>query len=89
MKRIVIIGCGNVGISYLRKLCLTNVSLDISLIDIDEEKLEGEILDLEQSLVYQNSNINLKIGSYNDCDNADIIVITAGPSQSLNDRLSD
>lgn len=89
MKRIVIIGCGNVGISYLRKLCLTNVSLDISLIDIDEEKLEGEILDLEQSFVYQNSNINLKIGSYNDCDNADIIVITAGPSQSLNDRLSD
>lgn len=37
MKKIVIIGCGNVGISYLKKLCLTDMALDISLIDIDEE----------------------------------------------------
>ena len=89
MKKIVIIGCGNVGLSYLKKLCMLDMSLDISLIDIDEDRLEGEILDLEHSLVYRNSNIKIKFGSYNDCDDADIIVITTGVIQSTNDRMSD
>ena len=89
MKSIVIIGCGNVGLEYLKKLCMVDISLDISLIDIDEEKLEGEILDLEHSLVYRNSNINIKLGNYSDCDNADIVVITAGIPQSTKDRMSD
>ena len=86
MKRIVIIGCGNVGLAYLKNLCLSDMTLDISLIDIDEEKLEGEILDLEH---YRNSNINIKLGNYSDCDNADIVVITAGIPQSTKDRMSD
>lgn len=89
MKRIVIIGCGNVGLAYLKNLCLSDMTLDISLIDIDEEKLEGEILDLEHSLVYRNSNINIKLGNYSGCDNADIVVITAGIPQSTKDRMSD
>ena len=89
MKKIVIIGCGNVGLAYLKKLCLTDMALDISLIDLDEDKLTGEILDLEHSLVYSNSNINLKLGNYNDCNDADIVVITAGVPQSTNNRLDD
>lgn len=89
MKRVVIIGCGNVGLSYLHKLCLTDMTLDISLIDIYEEKVIGEILDIEQSLIYRNSNIKLKLGTYDDCNNADIIVISAGVSQSTNNRMAD
>ncbi len=89
MKSIVIIGCGNVGLEYLKKLCMIDMALDISLIDVDEEKLVGEILDLEHSLVYRNNNISLKVGNYNDCDNADIVVITAGVPQARKDRMSD
>lgn len=89
MNSIVIIGCGNVGLAYLKNLCQSDMTLDISLIDIDEEKLEGEILDLEHFLVYRNSNINIKLGNYSDCDNADIVVITAGIPQSTKDRMSD
>ena len=90
MNNIVIIGCGNVGLSYLKKLCLeSNLDLNISLIDINTDHLKGEILDLEQSLVYKNKNINIKIGTYDDCNDADIIVITAGISQSDKDRLND
>ena len=89
MNKLVIIGCGNVGLDYLKKICMTDITLDISLIDINEDSLTGEILDLEQSLVYRNSNINIKLGNYNDCDNADIVVITAGIPQSTKDRMSD
>ena len=89
MDKIVFIGCGNVGLEYLKKLCLTDMALDISIIDLDEEKLIGEILDLEHSLVYSNSNINLKLGTYNDCNDADIVVITAGVPQSTKNRLDD
>ena len=89
MKKIVIIGCGNVGLEFLKKICLIDMDLDISLIDLDEEKLTGEILDLEHSLVYSNSNINLKLGTYNDCNDADIVVITAGVPQSTKNRLDD
>lgn len=89
MERIVIIGCGNVGLEYLKKLCMTDITLDISLIDINEDRLTGEILDLEQSLVYRNSNIRIRLGNYKDCDNADIVVITAGVPQAPKDRMSD
>ena len=89
MKKVVIIGCGNVGLEYLKKLCMTDINVEISLIDVDEDKLEGEILDLEHSLVYRNCNISIKLGNYSDCDNADIVVITAGVPQSTKDRMSD
>lgn len=89
MERIVIIGCGNVGLEYLKKLCMIDITLDISLIDINEDRLTGEILDLEQSLVYRNSNIRIRLGNYKDCDNADIVVITAGVPQAPKDRMSD
>ena len=89
MKKIVIIGCGNVGLEFLKKICLIDIALDISLIDLDEEKIVGEILDLEHSLVYRNNNINLKLGTYNDCNDADIVVITAGVPQSTKNRLDD
>lgn len=54
-----------------------------------KKKVIGEILDIEQSLIYRNSNIKLKLGTYDDCNNADIIVISAGVSQSTNNRMAD
>ena len=87
--RIVIIGCGNVGLAYLKRLCLENLNLEIIIIDLNQDHLQGEILDLESSLVYRPNNITIRFGNYNDCDTADIIVITAGVKQSNNDRLKD
>lgn len=87
--RIVIIGCGNVGLAYLKRLCLEELNLEIIIIDLNEEYLQGELLDLESSLVYCPNNITIRFGNYNDCDTADIIVITAGVKQSSNDRLKD
>lgn len=90
MQKIVIIGLGNVGLTYLKTLCMEpNLSIDIKLIDLDIEKLLGEVDDINQALVLKNNSTSVSIGSYNDCDDANIVVITAGVSQSTNSRLDD
>ncbi len=88
--KIVVIGCGNVGFEYIEKLSLEpNLKATIVLIDEKNDKLYGEVLDLEQSLCNKNSYISFKIGSYEDCRDADIICLTAGVKQELKDRLLD
>ena len=58
MKRIVVIGCGNVGLSYIEKLVLEpNLCAEIVLIDLKKESLEGKILDLEQGLVLKTNSV--------------------------------
>ncbi|HIT10906.1 MAG TPA: hypothetical protein IAC24_04850 [Candidatus Onthousia faecigallinarum] len=90
MKRIVVIGCGNVGLSYIEKLVLEpNLCAEIVLIDLKKESLEGKILDLEQGLVLKTNSVFLRVGDYEDCNEADIIVLSAGVKQSSKDRLAD
>jgi len=83
MNKIVLIGCGNVGMSYVYALLnqKTNVH-EIALIDIDEKRIEGEVLDLSHGLSFSPSQITFKVGSYNDCKNATIVVIAAGANQN-------
>ena len=83
MAKIVIIGLGHVGLAYLENLIFDkSISGEVILIDNNEEKLKGEILDIEQGLVLNNSNVDLKIGDYSSLDNADICVLTLGLPQS-------
>ena len=90
MAKIVIIGLGHVGLAYLENLIFDkSISGEVVLIDNNEEKLKGEILDIEQGLVLNNSNIDLKIGDYSSLDNADICVLTLGLPQSKKSRLED
>ena len=45
MRKIVIIGCGNVGMSYAYAMVINGVGIDeLVLIDINKEKAEGEAL---------------------------------------------
>ena len=83
MSKIVIIGCGNVGMSYAYSLLNQNLIIDeIILIDINTSKLIGKLADLNHSLYTLNRRTKISIGNYSDCNNADIVCITAGPSQS-------
>lgn len=74
---------GNVGVSYIYSLINQNIdSLEIVLIDVNIEKLKGTILDLNHCISNLQFDTNIRIGDYTDCKNADIVCITAGPSQS-------
>lgn len=82
MKKVAIVGLGNVGTGYLNTLITEpNLVNEIVLIDTNKDKLEGEYLDVCDSLAVINSSIKVYIGNYSDVKNADILVITAGKNQ--------
>ena len=82
MNKIGIIGCGNVGMSYAYALLNQKTSCnELVLIDVNEKKVEGEVMDLCHCLPFGPTKINIKVGKYEDCADADIICIAAGKSQ--------
>ena len=82
-NKVVLIGCGNVGMAYSYALFNQNVFVDeLVLIDINKEKAEGEAMDLNHCLAYSPSKILVKAGDYSDCIDAKIVVIAAGANQN-------
>lgn len=90
MNKIVIIGCGNVGMSYAYALLNQKVNVnELVLIDKNEEKVLGEVMDLNHCLAFAPNKINIKTGTYKDVKNADIIVIAAGANQEVGETRLD
>lgn len=90
-RKVVIVGCGLVGSSTAFSLVTQGICDEVMMIDINTERAYGEVLDLRDSIEYLNKNVKVTLGSYEDCGDADIIVITAGappkPGQSRLDTL--
>lgn len=83
MNKVVLIGCGNVGMSYAYALLNQDTQVDeLVLIDINEEKTLGEVMDLNHCLAYSPTKIKISFGDYSNCENADLIVIAAGANQA-------
>ncbi|MBE6147963.1 MAG: L-lactate dehydrogenase [Firmicutes bacterium] len=81
-NKVVIIGCGNVGMSYAYALLNQRTYVNkLYLIDLDEQRVEGEVMDLNHCLSYAPSKISINKGSYADCKDARIVVIAAGANQ--------
>jgi len=82
LKTVVIIGCGNVGMSYAYALVNQRTYVNkLYLIDLDEQRIEGEVMDLNHCLAYAPSKISINKGTYSDCKDASIVVIAAGANQ--------
>ena len=81
-NKVVIIGCGNVGMSYAYALINQRTYVNkLVLIDINKERVEGEVMDLNHCLAYAPSKISINLGEYKDCADARIVVIAAGANQ--------
>ncbi len=78
--KISVIGCGNVGMRYAYALIIKGIVRELVLVDIDKDRLEGEVLDLSHTAPYT-SPINIIAGDYEDIKNSDLIVITVGSKQ--------
>jgi L-lactate dehydrogenase len=79
-RKVVVIGAGMVGTTYIYALLQTGLAGEIALIDIDPKRVEGEIMDLSHGLPFI-PPVTVKAGDYADCADADLIVITAGAKQ--------
>lgn len=80
--KIAIIGAGAVGSAIAYTLASKNTNAEIFLIDIDQKRCKGEILDLSDALPFCQTS-HIKSGSIKDAKNADIIIIAAGVRQKI------
>ncbi|MDP2692564.1 MAG: L-lactate dehydrogenase [bacterium] len=75
-----IIGAGNVGSAIAYALTIKNVASEINIIDVDEEKQEGEVMDISDGIAYVETGV-VKNGTFHNARNSDVIVVTAGAKQ--------
>lgn len=90
-RKIAIVGTGLVGSSTAFSLITQGVCEEILMIDLNREKALGEVMDLNHCIEYLNRNTKVRVGSYEECGDVDIVVITAGappkPGQTRLDTL--
>ena len=87
-SKVAVVGCGLVGSSTAFSLVTQGVCDEILMIDINQERALGEVLDLRDTIKYLDRNVKVRTASYADCSDVDIIVITAGaPPQKGQTRL--
>lgn len=79
--KIVLVGTGFVGMSMAYSMINRGGINELILIDIDKDKTIGEEMDLSHGLPYAPQKMTIKAGDYNDCKDAQIVVITAGLAQ--------
>ena len=80
ISKVVIVGTGFVGSTTAYTLMLSGLVSEIVLIDINAAKAEGEAMDMNHGMAFVKP-LKIYNGSYEDCKDADIVVITGGASQ--------
>lgn len=80
-KKVVLVGAGFVGMSMAYSLLNQGGVDELVLIDVNKEKTVGEEMDLSHGLPYAPQKIRIKAGDYDECKDANVVVITAGLAQ--------
>lgn len=89
-NKVVVIGCGNVGMSYVYALLNQRSKVnEVALIDLDTKRVEGEVMDLNHCLAFAPDKMNIHMGTYEDCRDAKIVVIAAGATQKVGETRMD
>ena len=80
-KKVVLVGAGFVGMSMAYSLLNQGGVDELVLIDVNKDKTIGEEMDLAHGLPYAPNKMKIKAGDYDECKDANIVVITAGLAQ--------
>lgn len=76
--KITIIGAGSVGSTIAYTLAMNNDRVsEIVMIDINQEKVLGEVMDIGQGTYFRNP-VSIVAGDYADAKDSDIVIITSG-----------
>lgn len=92
-RKVVIIGAGHVGSHVAMALCFQGTCDEIVFIDKDNAKAISNCYDVADACLFLGSTTKISVGDYNDCKDADIIVISIGmprkPGQTRLEMLDD
>ena len=93
MKKITVVGAGNVGATTAQRLAEKHLTEEIILIDIIEGTPQGKALDIWESSPVELFDTKVHgTNSYSDTANSDLVIITAGlprkPGMSRDDLLA-
>lgn len=81
VNRVVLIGAGAVGSSYAFAMMNQGITEELSIIDLNEDRALGDVMDLNDGMAFAPSLTSIWYGSYEDCKDADIVCICAGANQ--------
>lgn len=87
-RKVAIIGVGFVGASIAYALTIRKLAREIVLIDIDEKKAKGEALDIQHGIPDMGIS-SVYAGTYEDCRDCDLIIITAGRNRKAGETRLD
>ena len=79
--KVVLVGAGMVGMSMAYSMLNQGGVNELILIDIDKDKTKGEEMDLSHGLPYAPQKMVIKAADYDECKDAQVVVITAGIAQ--------
>lgn len=79
-RKAAIVGCGFVGSASAFALMQSGLFSELVLIDFDQNKAEGEALDISHGLPFA-KQMNIYAGTYQDISDAAIVIIAAGAGQ--------
>ena len=79
--KVVLVGTGFVGMSMAYSMLNQGGVNELILIDIDKDKTKGEEMDMAHGLPYAPQKMVIKAGEYDECKDAQVVVITAGIAQ--------
>lgn len=85
LPKVAVIGTGFVGSTFAYTLMMHGLVSEILLIDIDRKRAEGEAMDLNHGLSFVRP-VKIWAGDYSDCEDADIIMISAGAAQRPDEK---
>ena len=80
IRKVAIIGCGFVGSSIAFSLMQRGLFSEMVLIDSNQERAEGEAMDLGDGLPYT-ASMDIYAGRYDDIADCALVIITAGANQ--------
>lgn len=79
-NKVTIIGAGMVGSTVAYSLVMQDIVDEIALIDLNEDLVKSQVMDLEHSVPFV-GRTDIKVGTYDDCSDSDVTVITCGAAQ--------
>lgn len=79
--KVVLVGAGAVGTSFLYSAVNQGIASEYVIVDLFEDVAKGHALDIEDGIPHVELNSTVKQGGYDECADADVVVITAGRPQ--------